>query len=142
MTPKPVLSGVLAGLFATGAIATTVSAQTAATATGLSVEQVIEIALDEVPGEVQELEMETEDGQQVWEVEILAADGSSMEVEIDAQSGDVLEIDTEDRNDEDDRSEDHSEDDDDDDDDDEEDDDEDDEDEDNNDDEDEDEDDD
>ena len=114
MTPKPVLSGVLAGLFATGAIATTVSAQTAATATGLSVEQVIEIALDEVPGEVQELEMETEDGQQVWEVEILAADGSSMEVEIDAQSGDVLEIDTEDRNDEDDHSEDHSEDDDDD----------------------------
>ena len=106
MTPKPVLSGVLAGLFATGAIATTVSAQTAATANGLSIEQVIEIALDEVPGEVQELEMETEDGFKVWEVEILAADGSSIEVEIDAQTGDVLEIDTEDRNDEDDYSED------------------------------------
>ena len=64
----------------------------AATATGLTEEQIIEIALSEVPGEVQEVELEREDGMRVYEVEILAADGVEMELEIAADTGDVLKI--------------------------------------------------
>ena len=78
-----------------GGIAATVSAQTVAGETGLSEEQVIAIALAEVPGEVLEIELEREDGMAVYEVEILSADGAEMEVEIAADTGEVLEVEAE-----------------------------------------------
>lgn len=90
---KNIIAGTaLTGLVLAGAIAGTVSAQSTAAATGLTEEQVIEIALAQVPGEVIEVELETEDGQQIFEVEILGLDGVEMEVEIDANTGDVLEV--------------------------------------------------
>ncbi|MDA7424899.1 PepSY domain-containing protein [Thalassococcus lentus] len=92
MDKKFIAGGALTGLLLSAGIAGMVSAQSAATATGLSEEQVIAIALAEVPGEVQEVELERHRGQQVYEVEILAADGSEMEVEIAAESGDVLKV--------------------------------------------------
>lgn len=95
MNAKTIAGGALVGLVFTGAMVPSLSAQTAATATGLTVEQVIEIALAEVPGEVKEMELEAEDGMQVWEIEILAATGSEMEVEISAETGDILEIEAE-----------------------------------------------
>ena len=92
MDKKIIAGGVLAGLAMVGGLAATVSAQTAAVETGMTEEQVIAIALEEVPGEVQDVELETEDGMQVYEIEILTADGLEMEVEIAAATGDVLEI--------------------------------------------------
>ncbi len=87
-----IAGGALTGLVLAGGIVGMVSAQSAADATGLTQEQVIEIALMEVPGEVMEVEREREDGQHVYEVEILAADGSEMEVEIAADTGEILNV--------------------------------------------------
>ena len=95
MHRKLITGGALASLVIAGGIAGTVSAQTAASVTGLTEEQAIEIALMEVPGEVQEIELEREDGMQVYEISVLTVDGVEMEVEIAASTGDVLEIEKE-----------------------------------------------
>ena len=95
MDKKTISSGALIGVVAAGSMAAAVSAQTAATETGLTEEQVIAIALMEVPGEVQEVDLEREDGMLVYEIEILTADGTEMEVEIVASTGDVLEVEAE-----------------------------------------------
>ncbi|MEL6599594.1 MAG: PepSY domain-containing protein [Pseudomonadota bacterium] len=95
MDSKTLTSGALIGLMLAGGLAAAVSAQTAATETGLTEDEVIAIALAEVPGEVRDVELETEDGQQVYEVEIIGADGIEMEVEIAADTGDVLEVEAE-----------------------------------------------
>lgn len=102
MTKKLITGGLLAGLLATAGTAGVVAAQSATEAPGLTEAQAIEIALAEVPGEVQEAELEREDGGQVYEIEILMADGMEMEVEIDANTGDVLEVEAEDDDDDDD----------------------------------------
>ena len=96
MDKKMITGGALAGLVLAGGIVGTVSAQTVADATGLTEEQAVAIALMEVPGEVQEIELEREDGMRVYEIEVLSAEGVEIEVEIDAGTGDVLEIEAED----------------------------------------------
>lgn len=92
MNTKFIAGGALAGLVLAGGIAGMVSAQSAANATGLTEEQVIEIALMEVPGEVTDVEQERHRGQQIFEVEILSDDGTEMEVEIAADTGEVLKV--------------------------------------------------
>ncbi|MET1411774.1 PepSY domain-containing protein [Roseibium sp. HPY-6] len=82
------VAGVLMVMGASGAIA----AKATAEAPALDETRAIEIALAEVPGTVQETELEREDGKQVYEIEILTADGLEMEVEIDAETGAVLEV--------------------------------------------------
>ena len=99
MNKKFAAGGALAGLALTGALVGSVSAQTAADATGLSEEQAIEIALLEVPGEVQEIELEKEDGEMVYEIEILGADGQEFEIEIAAADGTIIEVEMEDDDD-------------------------------------------
>ena len=96
MTTKTMVGGALTGLVVAGGIAGMVSAQSAATATGLTEEQIIEIALNEVPGVVQEVERETEDGMDIFEVDILSVDDVAMEIEIAADTGDVLDVEAED----------------------------------------------
>ena len=95
MDRKMITRGALASLLLAGGAIGAVSAQTVAAETGLSEEQAIQIALLEVPGEVQEVELEREDGMQVYEIEIVSVDGIEFEVEIAADSGDVLEIEEE-----------------------------------------------
>jgi uncharacterized membrane protein YkoI len=90
MNTKLIAAGALSGLVLTGSIAGMVSAQTAATATGLTEAQIIEIALTEVPGEVTEVELENRRGKAIYEVEILSADGTEMEVILAADTGDIL----------------------------------------------------
>lgn len=85
----------LTGLIAAGGVATMVSAQTVAEQTGLTEAEVIEIALTEVPGEVTEVEMEERRGNSYFEVEILAEDGTEMEVKIAADTGDILKVESE-----------------------------------------------
>ena len=95
MDKKIIAGSALAGLFLAGGIVGTVSAQTLAAQTGLTLEQAAEIALLEVPGEIREVDLEREDGMQIYEIEILSVDGVEMEVEIAADTGDVLEIEAE-----------------------------------------------
>ncbi|WP_170359593.1 MULTISPECIES: PepSY domain-containing protein [Ruegeria] len=98
----------LAGLILTGAVVGSVSAQSTAEATGLTLQQAIEIALQEVSGEVQEAELENEDGMKIYEVEILDANGQEFEVEIAADTGAVIEVEAEDEDDDDDNDEDET----------------------------------
>ncbi len=95
MNTKLIAGGALSGLILVGGWSTMVTAQSAAEATGLTEEQVIAIALAEVPGEVQEVELETRRGAQIYEIEVLAEDGSEMEVKIAADSGEVLKVEAE-----------------------------------------------
>ncbi len=92
MNTKMITAGALAGLVFAGGIAGMVSAQSVANATGLTEEQVIEIALMEMPGEVTEVEQENRRGASIFEVEILGADGVEMEVLIAADTGEILKV--------------------------------------------------
>lgn len=92
--------GALAGLALTSAVAGAVSAQSVADATGLTMQQAIEIALLEVSGEVQEAELENEDDMKLYEIEIVDANGQEFEIEIAADTGAVIKVETEDHDDE------------------------------------------
>lgn len=99
MDKKLICGTIAAGmLLATSAIGAH-SAQSAPAAANLDMAKAIEIALKEVPGTVQESELEKEDGKQVYEIEILTADGQEMEVEIDAETGAVLKVEADGDND-------------------------------------------
>jgi len=97
---KIVASMVLVGMVLLGALAGTayvVQAKSsesedaqAVTQASVSMNRAIEIALQQVPGNVVGAEFEREDGQSLWEVEILAANKEVYELEIDATSGKVL----------------------------------------------------
>ncbi len=92
MNTNMIKIGALSGLIAAGGIATMVSAQTAAEQTNLTEEQIIEIALMEVPGEVTEIELEERRGNTFYEVEITTENGDEMELKIAAEDGEVLRI--------------------------------------------------
>lgn len=96
MNKKLITGSVLAAILMTGSAVGFASAQTATTPVAVSATQAIEIALAEVPGEVQEVDLDRDDGQQVYEVEIVNADGVEMEVEVDAETGEVLEVEADD----------------------------------------------
>lgn len=83
-------SGAVAGLVLAAGIGGMVSAQSAATETGLSEAQIIELALAEIPGEVQDVEQDRYRGKDVFEVEILTEDGVEMELYIAADTGEIL----------------------------------------------------
>ncbi len=89
---KYLTGSALAGLVLAGGIAGMVSAQTAADATGLTEEQIIEIALTEVPGEVTDVEQKRHRGLPIFAVDILGADGAEMEVEIGAETGEIVKV--------------------------------------------------
>ena len=57
----------------------------------LTIDQAMSIALKEVPGKVTEVEIEKEDGKLIWEVSVLDDQNQTFELEIDANSGEVLE---------------------------------------------------
>lgn len=99
MTKTTFATASLAALLLSGAAIGSVSAQTVASATGLSMEDAIAIAVQEVPGAVQEAELENEDGMQVFEIEILTAAGREMEIEIAAATGEIIAIEAEDDDD-------------------------------------------
>jgi len=62
----------------------------------ISVDQAIQTASQQVQGTIVEVELEKEEGDTaVWEVYSVTTDGKLMEVEIDAKSGEVLEVEEE-----------------------------------------------
>ncbi|MBO6891484.1 MAG: PepSY domain-containing protein [Roseibium sp.] len=101
MEKKVIVGSVIAGLLVSMGAMGAATAQSATTPVAMSEEKAIEIALAEVPGTVQETELEKEDGKQVYEIEILTADGVEMEVEIDVATGTVLEVEADDDGDDD-----------------------------------------
>lgn len=65
----------------------------------LSLEEAIGKAKAKFPGQVLETELESEEGQAVYEIEIASTTGVVTEVKVDAQSGEVLSSDIEDHDD-------------------------------------------
>ncbi len=65
----------------------------------LSMEEAITTAKTKFPGQALEAELENEDGQAVYEIEIASTTGTATEIKIDAQSGEIL--DSESKNDDD-----------------------------------------
>ena len=92
MNTKLIKIGALSSLIAVGGITTMVSAQSAEEQTSLTEEQIIEIALMEVPGEVTELELEERRGNTFYEVEVTTEDGSEMVLKIGANDGEILRV--------------------------------------------------
>ncbi|HMS86263.1 MAG TPA: PepSY domain-containing protein [Nitrospira sp.] len=95
----------LALLLAAGTLAATVpayandtgkksKAEMAATAK-VTIEQAIKTASDKVAGTVIEAELETKHNKIVWEVEVITAEKKVMEVHIDADTGDVIDVEEE-----------------------------------------------
>lgn len=58
----------------------------------ISIDDAMAIALERVPGEVVKVELDTENGLLIYEVDIINMQGIKYEVEIDAQSGEVMRI--------------------------------------------------
>jgi len=64
----------------------------------ITIDQAVKTALEKVPGTAVEAELEKKHDKTIWEVEVVGADGKTMEVHIDAATGSV--IDTEAKKDE------------------------------------------
>jgi len=62
----------------------------------LSAQEAIDIATAEANGTVQEVELESEDGTPVYEIELAASGGAETEVTVHANDGTVLNTETED----------------------------------------------
>ena len=82
----------LTALLPAGALAHSSSKDKVALGKEASVEiaQAQSRAIAKVPGKVVETELSRKKGKPVWEVEIVTAEGKLMEVDVDAQNGDVL----------------------------------------------------
>jgi len=63
----------------------------------LSMEEAITKAKTKFPGQVLETELENEDGQTVYEIEIAGTNGVVTEVKVDAQTGELLSSEIEDQ---------------------------------------------
>ena len=106
MLKKFIIGNVVAAVIATGGLAgyayaqsaqtDTPAAQATETAPQIDIVKAIEIAKAEVPGTVMEAELDDKHDKLVYEVEIETEDGKEMEVEIDAASGEVLEVEEDD----------------------------------------------
>lgn len=62
----------------------------------LPLEQIIELAVAVKQGQILETDLERDDGRYVYELEILDSRGQVWEVELDAQTGELLELENED----------------------------------------------
>ena len=62
----------------------------------VTLESLIVQVRNDYPGEILEIELDDEDGRYIYEVEVIGEDGSEIELEIDAGTGEVLETDIDD----------------------------------------------
>jgi len=62
----------------------------------LPLEQIIELAVAVKQGQILETDLERDDGRYVYELEILDSRGQVWEIELDAQTGELLELENED----------------------------------------------
>ncbi len=59
----------------------------------ITIEEAMDIALQQVPGQVVKVELDSKNGMQVYEVEIITSQGSKYEVEVDVNTGGIVDID-------------------------------------------------
>ena len=62
----------------------------------VSLESLIVQVRNDYPGEIIEIELDDEDGQYIYEVEVIGENGSEIELEINASTGEVLKTDIDD----------------------------------------------
>jgi uncharacterized membrane protein YkoI len=55
-------------------------------------EQAVKAAADKTGGKAIEAELEREHGKIVWEIEVVTADGKTVEVHVDAETGEVIDV--------------------------------------------------
>lgn len=58
----------------------------------ITIEEAMNIALEQVPGQVVKVEMDTEKGVQVYEVDIVTAQNVKYEVAVNMNTGEIVEI--------------------------------------------------
>jgi uncharacterized membrane protein YkoI len=58
----------------------------------ITIEEAMNIAMEQVPGQVVKVELDTEKGVQVYEVDIVTAQGVKYEVAININTGEIVEI--------------------------------------------------
>ncbi|AOV07676.1 PepSY domain-containing protein [Sporosarcina ureilytica] len=58
----------------------------------ISIEDAMAIALEQIPGEVVKIELDTKNGMLIYEVDIINRQGIKYEVEIDAQTGRIIKM--------------------------------------------------
>lgn len=58
----------------------------------ITIEEAMNIALQQVPGEVVKVERETKAGRSIYEVDIVTSQGVKYEVKIDINTGEVIEV--------------------------------------------------
>ena len=58
----------------------------------ITIEEAMNIALEQVPGQVVKVEMDTEKGVRVYEVDIVTAQGVKYEVAVNMNTGEIVEI--------------------------------------------------
>ncbi len=61
----------------------------------VTIDEAIKIATEKVPGKVVEAELEKKHDTLVWEVEVVTEENKVLEVHIDAESGDVIDVEEE-----------------------------------------------
>ena len=61
----------------------------------ITMEEAMHIALEQIPGQVVKIELDTENGMQVYEVDIVTAQGARFEVSVDVNNGSIVEIEQE-----------------------------------------------
>ena len=61
-------------------------------------EEAIKTALEKVPGTVQKVELEDEDGTVVYGIEVKAKDASVQDVKVDAKTGKIIKVENDDKN--------------------------------------------
>src|SRR5574341_157579 len=66
-----------------------------AAAAKVPIDQAIKAASDKAPGKVIEAELENKHGKIVWEIEVVTAEGKTVEVHVDADSGAVIDTEEE-----------------------------------------------
>ncbi|QUW22413.1 PepSY domain-containing protein [Sporosarcina sp. Marseille-Q4063] len=58
----------------------------------ISIEDAMSIALSQIPGEIKKVELDTENGRLVYEVDVVTRQGIEYEMEIDAQTGRITKL--------------------------------------------------
>ena len=58
----------------------------------ISIEDAISIAMAQIPGEVVKIELDTENGRLVYELDIITRQGIEYDMEIDAESGRITKL--------------------------------------------------
>ena len=62
-------------------------------ATGITADDAVRLALEQVPGVATDVEIDINDGRPYWEVDVRSLDGDLYDIELDALTGRIIEID-------------------------------------------------